>query len=423
MRRSRPAAAWALYDFAGSAYATTVATALLPAYFASVVAPQGCVLLGAHVGAVSLWGYAVSLCALLVFAAAPVAGAVAGLGGLRGRFLAVSCLCGGACVLLVALCGPGDVLPALGLFVLAHGAYNVGNAFYDAYLPQIASTAERDRVSSMGYAWGYAGGGLQLALALALIQGRELLGLEAARAVQWGMALAGVWWLGFGATAIRGLPPAPTGGDARPPLPALAAGGFREVWRAAKLTWRVRPLRRFLLAYFIYNDGVQTVIAMATIYGKTELGLSDGVLVFTLLGIQGVAMAGAWGFARLAGRIGTRRALMASLACWALIALLGRHIASARDYLLLGAAVGVALGGSQALSRSLFSKLAPPGEPTVYFGFFSVLAKFSSVLGPLVFAVVAQATGSARPALLTLVFFFAAGLALLAGVRTQEPRA
>jgi len=147
------------------------------------------------------------------------------------------------------------------------------------------------------------------------------------------------------------------------------------------------------------------------------------VLVFTLLGIQGVAMLGAMLFSRLAGRIGTRRALMVSLAGWALIAVLGRHIASARDYLLLGVAVGLVLGGSQALSRSLFSRLTPPGEPTVYYGFFSVLTKLSAVLGPLVFAVVAQATGSARPALLALVVFFAAGLFLLAGLDDGERHA
>ena len=167
--------AWALYDFASSAYVTTVATALLPAYFAAVVAPDGLPLGGITVPAVSLWGYAVSLASLLVFAATPVLGAMADRGGMRKRFLAVSSTAGGAATVLISLSGPGDILSCLGFFILAHTVFNASIAFYDAFLPDIAAPAERDRVSSVGYAYGYAGGGLNLALSLVLIQGNRAL--------------------------------------------------------------------------------------------------------------------------------------------------------------------------------------------------------------------------------------------------------
>ena len=423
MDRSRPVYAWAMYDFANSAYVTTVATALLPAYFAAVVAPDGLRLGQTSIPAVSLWGYAVSLAAALVFVMAPVLGSVADRGGLRRRFLILSCVTGSVAAMLTGLCGPGDIALTLGLFICAHTAFNAGNTFYDAFLPDIAPPDQRDRVSSLGYAFGYAGGGLQLALALALVEGHALLGLDKGQAVRLGMALAGAWWLGFALITFRGLPE-PAGTDlTRPSWPRMAADGFRGAWAALRMVMARPNLFQFLVAYLFYNDGVQTVISMATIYGQQEIGLSEGVLVLTLLGIQAVALVGAVLFARLAGRFGTKPALMLSLAGWIGIAVYGFSITTAQEYFALGVGVGLVLGGSQALSRSLFSQLVPPGAPTVFFGFFSVLTKLSAVLGPLVFAVVRQTTGSARPAVLALVLFFIVGLALLMRVRTGEAHA
>lgn len=423
MDRPRPVFAWAMYDFANSAYVTTVATALLPAYFAAVIAPDGLTLGRTVIPAVSLWGYAVSLAAAIVFVMAPVLGAVADQSGLRRRFLILSCVSGSAATMLTGLCGPGDILLALGLFVCAHTAFNAGNTFYDAFLPDIAPPDKRDRVSSLGYAYGYAGGGLHLALALLLVEGHAFLGLEKGQAVQLGMALAGVWWLGFALITFRGLPEPAGRNLSRPGWPRMAANGFRGAWEAARQVMAHPNLFRFLAAYIFYNDGVQTVISMATIYGKQEIGLSEGVLVLTLLGIQAVALGGALLFARVAARIGTKPALMLSIAGWIVIAVYGFSITTAQEYFILGVGVGLVLGGSQALSRSLFSQLVPPGESTVFYGFFSVLTKLSAVLGPLVFAVVRQTTGSARPAILALVLFFLMGLALLLRVKTGDGHA
>jgi len=423
MDRSRPVFAWVMYDFASSAYVTTVATALLPAYFAAVVAPDGLSVGGTVIPAVSLWGYAVSLAAALVFVLTPVLGAMADKGGLRKRFLILSCLTGSICTVLVSLSGPGDIFHTLGFFVLAHVAFNAGIAFYDAFLPGIAKPAERDRVSSLGYAYGYAGGGLHLALALALVLGHDFFGLGQRQAVQLGMALAGAWWLGFSLISFRGLAEAPGTDAVRQGFIRLAAQGLRGALAAARRVLARRDAFRFLLAYVFYNDGVQTVISMATIYGKEELRLSEGVLMGTLLCIQAVALVGAMLFSRLAGRLGTKPALMLSLVGWTSIAVYARSITTAWEFFGLGMAVGLILGGSQALSRSLYSQLVPPDEPAVYFSFFSVLTKLSAVLGPLVFAVVRQTTGSSRPAVLSLMIFFMVGLVLLARVKVEDGHA
>jgi UMF1 family MFS transporter len=403
---------FSLYDSACSAYLTSVATALLPAYFAAVVAPKGALILGSHVPASSLWGYAVSLAAALVFVLAPALGAAADAGGRRGGMLAACCAAGSAAVMLLGFAGPGDAAYCLGVFVLAHVAFAAGNAFYDSFLPTLAAETERDRISGLGYAFGYAGGGLNLILCLALVSGHAALGLDQGQAVRLAMALAGAWWLAMGLYAIRGLPASARPGLSPGPV-ELVRLGFTRAGRAAREA-RNRPrLFLFLLAYFFYNDGIQTVIAMSSVYGQQEIGLTEDVLILTLLFIQAIALAGALLFARLAGRIGAARALMVSLALWTLVAILAWGVTTAGQFFALGALVGVALGGSQALSRSVFSRLVPPEEPALYFGFFSVLTKLSAILGPLVFALVGQATGSARPAIASLVVFFAVGLALL----------
>lgn len=421
MDRKRAVFGWAVYDLANSAYATTVATALLPPFFATVVAKGGLALgQGPPIPAASLWGYAVSLSAALVFLLTPVLGAVADMGGSRKGFLMVFCLAGGSAALAVSFAPPGAVAGGLLLFVLAQVCFSAANAFYDAFLPHIAPLAERDRVSALGYAFGYLGGGLSLALSLGLILLHDRLGLDQVAAVRLSMALASLWWLGFACVSFRLIPKPLRPAQGRDGLAATAAQGVRDTLAACRAAMATPGLRWFLLAYFFYNDGIQTVICMATLFGKEEIGLSDEVLVLTLLAIQGAAFLGTRAYARLARVFGTKAAVMVSLSCWAAIALLSWWVRTAGDFIALGLGVGVTLGGSQSMSRSLFSQLIPTERSTVYFGFFSVLGKLSAVLGPLVFAVVRQATGSLRPALLALVVFFALGLAILPLVKVPR---
>ncbi len=465
MDRKRVVLGWAVYDWANSAYSTTVATALLPPFFAAVVAKGGLVVgQGAPIPAASLWGYAVSLSAALVFLLTPVLGSVADTGGSRKGFLMFFCFLGGLAALAVSFAAPGAVVPALVLFVAAQVSFSAANAFYDAFLPQIAPLAERDRVSALGYAFGYVGGGLNLALALALITLHDRLGLDQTTAVRLSMALAALWWLGFASVSFRMIPRSERPGDwpltaPRSPggqqgahsvhsagpgvtapeapssrsdgqiittsgvpsgLASQAARGIRDTLDAGRQALSTPGLRWFLLAYFFYNDGIQTVISMATLFGKEEVGLSDEMLVMTLLAIQAMAFLGTRLYAALARWLGTKAAVLVSLASWTVVALLSWKVHSAETFMALGLAVGLTLGGSQSMSRSLFSQLIPTQRSTVYFGFYSVLNKLSAVLGPLVFAVVRQVTGSSRPALLSLVVFFAVGLVIVPFVRVPS---
>lgn len=409
--------AWCLYDWANSAYVTTVAVAVLPAYFAAVVVPEaGVAVGGARLSAASLWGYLVSATALVVFVLAPPLGAVADHLGARRRFLAVFCTLGGLAATGLVAIGPGAVWLAMGLFFLAQVGFVGGNVFYDSLLGHVAPPGRLDAVSGRGFAYGYVGGGLQFALALGLIAGHGTLGLDADLAARLAMASAGLWWLGFGLWAVRGMDEPPGTAAGAEPLGASLRQGvarMRGLWARARAVPGLVP---FMLAFLFYNDGVQTTISMATIYGKTELGLSTTVLMLTLLMIQFVSVFGALAFSRLAGAVGTRAALMLSVALWAGVAVYAWRMQSATEYFILGGVVGLVMGGSQALSRSLYARLIPADRPAEFFGYFSVVNRLSAIAGPAVFAAVAQHTGSARGGILVLTAFFVLGLALLARV-------
>lgn len=409
---------WVAYDWANSAYILTVATAVLPAYFAGVVVPpDGALVFGRPVAASVLWGLSVSLAAILVFLAAPVLGAVADHSGAKKRFLAVFCLVGAAAALGFGFCGPGDVALTLGLYVVGQVAFNCGNVFYDAFLPQIAPPEEYDRVSGLGYAWGYIGGALQFILALVLIVGHARFGLTQAAASRLGMGLAGLWWAGFAVVTLRNVRERPGSGTTRLSAAGYLRLGLRSAAASAREMLRGSPVGLFLAAFLLYNDGIQTVISMATIYGQEELKLSMTTLMGTLLAIQFIAFFGAQAFSRLAGRLGTRRALILALVLWTGVVAYAYTIGSATEYFVLGALVGVVLGGSQALSRSLYAAIVPEGQSAQYFGYFSVVTKLSAIGGPLVFAAVRLATGTSRDAILAVTVFFVAGIAILTRVR------
>lgn len=415
---ARRVRAWCLYDWANSAYVTTVAVAVLPAYFAAAVVPPGGVAVGGTVlSAATLWGCLVGTTALAVFLLAPPLGALADRRGARRAFLAAFCLAGSAASVLLWLSGPGLVWRTMALFLVAQVGFVGGNVFYDALLPHVAPPGDLDRVSGRGFAWGYVGGGLQFALSLGLVAGHARLGLDADQAARLAMAFAGVWWGGFGLAALRGMgePPASAPSARERTTVGEAPGGVRRSGPRAMLARarRVPGLLPFLAAYLFYNDGVQTVISMATIFGKTELGLSDTVLMLTLLVIQFVSVFGALAFSRLAGAVGARRALMLAVALWAGVAVYAHGMDSATEYFILGGVVGLVMGGSQALSRSLYARLAPREHSAEFFGWYSVTSRLSAVAGPFVFAAAAYATGSSRGAVLWLVAFFAVGLGLL----------
>jgi UMF1 family MFS transporter len=274
-----------------------VAVAVRPAYFAAAGVPEGGVAVGgARLSAASLWGYLVSATALVVFVLAPPLGAVADHLGLRRRLLLAFCVCGSLAATGLVAIGPGTVWPAMGLFFVAQVGFVGGNVFYDSLLGHVAPPGRLDAVSGRGFAYGYVGGGVQFALALGLVAGTRPWAWGADLAARLAMASAGLWWLGFGLWAVRGMdePPGAAGASGGAPV-REALGRLRGLWGRARAVPGLVP---FMLAFLCYNDGVQTTISMATIYGSTELGLSTTVLMLTLLMIQFVSVFGALAFSR-----------------------------------------------------------------------------------------------------------------------------
>ena len=409
---------WCLYDWANSAFATTVLAAVLPVYFAeSIVPSQGetITFLGYNwvLSATSLWGYASGLTALLILVSAPVLGGIADHSHRKKSFLTIFCYGGSLMTVLLLFSGPGDTVYTLIVFCLAHYCFVGGNVFYDAFLPFLAQGTDMDRLSGQGYAAGYLGGGLLFTLNVIFIQYSQHFGIPKETAVRYSLASAGIWWALFGSVAFsmfrEGRPSMPL----RPGPGGAIMEGLRTTWETTRMIPRHRNVLLFLLAYMIYNDGVQTVIKMASIYGKEELGLSTGTLLGTLLMVQFIGIGGALLMSRLAVRFGTRRSIMGALILWILLTLFAYRMNTSAEYWFLGLVVGLILGGTQALSRSMYASLIPREHAAQFYGYFSVFAKLSAIWGPIIFAFIRQVTGTSRLSILSLSLFFAAGLGLL----------
>jgi UMF1 family MFS transporter len=419
---------WCMYDWANSAYQMAVVS-LLPVYFTGTVVGTGGVrLLGTHFHPDSLWAFMVGLADVLAFLAAPVLGAMADFSGARRRFLLAFAYGGSLFTILLYFSRSGDVGRAMVCFVASQFAFVSANVFYDAFLPHIASEDKMDWISGKGYSYGYVGGGLQFALSLALIMAHERIGVSQDAAMRLGLAIAGVWWAGFTLFTARYLQE-PAKRVSLPqrfrhlaqPLALVAIGVSRTV-ATTRHAGRFRHLLLFLLAFMLYNDGIQTVINLATTYGSVELRLPVSVLMVTLLVIQFIAMGGALLFGRIAERIGAKHAIMITLAIWSGVVMYAYFIRSAAEFMALGGVVGLVLGGSQALSRSFFGSMIPQEASAEFYGFYTVFTKFSSIWGPLVFGVIKQATGSSRLAIVSLMAFCVAGLLLLSQVNEGKAR-
>lgn len=419
---------WAVYDWANSAYITTIAVAILPMYFAGVVVPAEGFRIGNTVfAAETLWGFMVSAAAFIVFAMAPVLGAIADFYSAKKRFLFSFCYLGVLAASLIFFCGAGDVWLTILLFVVSQVGFVGANVFYDAFLPQIAESGREDQVSSQGFSYGYAGGGLQFAGALVLIAFHDRFGMSTSEAARIGMLAAALWWGAFALVTARYLREPkyirqPSGTDDRK-HPGYIALGFKRVWKTLLQVGRLRQLALFLVSFLVYNEGIQTVIQMATIYGKQELQLGATALMVTLLLVQVVGIFGAMLFSRIAGRTGTKRAVMLSLVVWSGVVIYAYFIHTAVEYFILGAIVGLVLGGSQAISRSLYASMIPESAPAEFFGFYSVVNKFSAVWGPFIFALIRHWSGSSRHAILSIIVFFILGILLLSLVDEKKARA
>lgn len=409
---------WALYDWANSAFATTIMAAVLPIYYSSVAAAE----LPDNV-ATAYWGYTAAVALLIIAIVSPVLGAMADYLGAKKRFLTTFAGLGIVATAGLWLVGPGDWPLASALFVLGNVGFAGSIVFADSLLPHIASEDEIDRVSTAGYAVGYIGGGLLLAVNLLMIQMPGLFGLgDTVNATRWAFVTVAIWWALFSIPIFRDVPePARRLEAEEVPGAQPVRASFRRLRETFAEIRQFRDLFKFLIAFWFFNDGIGTIIKMATIYG-TEIGIGQGSLIGALLVVQFVGIPFTFAFGTLADRIGTRNGLYLALGVYTLISIFGYFVSSALHFWVLAFAVGAVQGGAQALSRSLFASMVPKAKSSEFFGFFSVFAKFAGIAGPLIFGLVGQISGTSRTGILALMVFFIGGIVLLSRVDIEEGR-
>ena len=426
---------WAMYDWANSSFSTTVGTVFLGPYIASLAAaaaeaaPDGMArFFGIPVAPDSFLPYCISFSVGLQVLFLPILGAIADYSHLRKQMMQIFAWIGAFSTILMFFV-VGDLWWLGGvLFIIANLAFGAAIVFYNAYLPDIASEEERDRVSSYGWAMGYLGGGLLLALNLAFFIFSEDLGVPGDLAVRINLASAGLWWLGFSFITWSRLRPR----HAARPLPVgetYASVGFKQLGKTFREIKHFPETLKFLLAYFLYNDGIQTVIAVSSTFAAAPLlrgglELPQDTLIAVILMIQFVAFFGALFWGRLARWIGAKQSIIVSLLIWAAVViyayggLQGENRVA--EFFILGIFIALVLGGSQAISRSLFAQMVPKGKEAEYYSFYEVSERGTSWTGPLIFGLANQMFGSLRYGILALIFYFIAGLILLPFVNVRK---
>lgn len=401
-----------MYDWANSAFATTIMAAVLPVYYAQVA---GATLPGNT--ATVYWAYTSSISLLAAALLSPVLGAIADFRGAKKRFLVVFMLLGVAGTALLYFVRTGDWLAASIFFVVGEIGFAGSLVFYDSLLPHIAGPDEIDQVSSRGYAMGYLGGGILLAINLAMIMLAPAEMTEIMTRLTF-LSVA-LWWFVFSIPLMRWVSEPPhrvmAGEHGRNPV----AVSFKRLAQTFRDIRRYRDLFIFLVAFWFYNDGIGTIIKMATIYGA-EIGLGQTTLIGTLLMVQFVGIPFAILFGWLAKKIGTKTSIYLSLLIYTGICVMGYFMSQEWQFWALGFAVATVQGGSQALSRSLFGRLVPKSKSAEFFGFFSVSEKFAGIMGPFIFGLVGQLMGNSRLAIISLIIFFMVGAGLLSRVNVDE---
>jgi UMF1 family MFS transporter len=411
--------AWAMYDWANSAFQTTIIAAVFPIYFHKVAAAGL-----APAEATSRFAWATTIAILIVAVIAPLLGAVADYAAMKKRLLGVFLAIGVVATGAMYWIERGDWLFALVLFVIGNVGVAGSVVFYDSLLPHLVGPSDLDRVSSAGYALGYIGGGVLLALNLAMIQKPALFGIpDAGMATRLSLASVAVWWLVFSIPLFRRVPEPPRSiePDETPRMNPVLTGGRRLLETFHELR-KYRQAFLLLLAFLLYNDGIQTIVRMATTYGS-EVGIDESAMILALLITQFIGVPFAFLFGALADRIGAKRAIFGGLAVYAGITVLGYYMKNATQFLALAALVGMVQGGTQALSRSLFASMIPRHKSSEFFGFFGVFERYAGILGPAVFAWVSAHSGTSRSAILSVIAFFVLGAALLTRVDVAAGRA
>ncbi|MCC2545330.1 MFS transporter [Hymenobacter sp. BT175] len=421
---------WTFYDWANSVYPLVITSSIFPIYWGAVtkdLSPQTDIVnfLGFDVPGSSLLTYAISAAFLLIALVSPFLTSLADYSGRKKLFLQTFCYLGAASCAALFFFTKDTLTTSTFVFIAATVGFSGSIVFYNSYLPEISTEDKFDTLSARGFSMGYIGSVLLLVLCLVLIEGHEMFGLEKGFATRLSFLLTGVWWAGFAQIPFITLPKDPgraAGTDTNDSSWVL--NGFRELKKVWSELKHQPNLKRFLLAYFTYNMGVQTVMYVATIFGDKVLNLESRDLIITILLLQLVGIAGAYLFAKLSERIGNTRALSWAVFIWMLICIAGYFVQKGWSFFALAAVIGLTMGAVQSLSRSTYSKIIPENTPNTaaYFSFFDVTEKLSIVIGTAAFGLIAQLTGSMRNSILALIVFFILGLIFLFTLRGKTLR-
>jgi len=415
-----------MYDFANSAFATTILAVIFNQYFATIVAggERGVDFLGFRLHGASFFTFSVALSMAISAVLSPFLGAVADASASKKRFLMVFCYTALLFTGLLYFVHAGNYWRGAIFFIIANIGFAGGNVYYNAFLPEISTDENIGRISGLGWALGYIGGGALLGINLIMLKYPDRLGFPVGYfTVQDCFLSVALWWLIFSLPTFLFLKE-----RAQKSFPTLRKSHFSEGYQRLRQTFRriktFRELTKFLVAYLIYNDGIETVIVMASIFGAEVLGMETGEIILFFLMIQGIAFFGSLIFGFLADAIGNKKAVMISLGIWSLIVLwafkLGIFWNPKAEYWILGVLAGIVMGGSQAASRSLQGIFTPDANSAEFFGFFAVSGKFASVFGPLIYGILIAITGSVRSGILSVLLFFIVGMAILWTVNEQK---
>lgn len=401
---------WSMYDWANSAFATTIMAAVLPIYYSRVAGAE----LGANTATV-YWGYTLSIALLLTAVLAPVMGAIADYSGLKKKLLLTFAALGIFATALLYFVTTGDWFIASLFFIFGNLGFSMSDVFYNSLLPSVSTPENIDRVSTMGYALGYLGGGILLAINVLMI---EFIG-DKVFATRLCFVSVSIWWALFTIPLILNVREPEAESDSARPMTNPIKVAFRRIYFTFGELRKYRELFLFLIAFWVYNDGIGTIIKMATIYGA-EIGIDETALIGALLMTQFVGIPFTFAFGRLAGYLGTKNSILLGLAVYTGIAIGAYFMESALHFWILAFMVGTVQGGTQALSRSLFGSMLPKDKTCEFFGFYGMSSKFAGIVGPLAFALVSQITGTSRLAIVMLVVFFIGGAVLL--IRVNEKK-
>jgi UMF1 family MFS transporter len=429
VKGKREITGWVMYDFANSAFATTISAVIFNKYFATVVAggEKGVDIFGIHLHGAAFFTFTVSIAMTLVAISAPLLGAIADYSQSKRRFLILYCYTGVLFTGLLYFIHEGDYWIGAFFFIMASLGFSGGNVFYNAFLPEIASPRIIGRISGWGFTLGYLGGGLLLVINLIMLNYPTWIGFpEGTFTVHHTFLSVSIWWGLFSLPTFLWVKDRKVAQASLPVnMGPLLKIGWQRVFQTMKKINSYRELKKFLFAFLLYNDGIQTVIIVASIFGAEILKMNTGELIFYFLVIQGTAFWGSLLFGYLADWMGKKKTILLTLWIWMLVVVwayrLGIFWDPKTEYWILGILAGIVLGGSQSASRALAASLIPEGHTAEFFGFFAIAHKFASIFGPLVYGVILSLTGSLQNAILSLVLFFGLGIFLL--MRVDEKKA